>query len=178
MPSTSPSGIVYPSSSDAPRVWEDMQDLADSVQTALTAMGTWTTYTPTFAAGVTAVGTGAVREGWYCQIGKIVHWGGRIQFGTSPTINATIQMDMPVQAHVGGGNGLTNSLGAWQFRDDSVTFHYAGTVAIYSSGGVVASFNGAWDSTAPRNRLGAASTPAASVAANDILTWSGTYRAA
>lgn len=177
MPSTTPSGIVYPASSDAPRVWEDMQDLANSVQTALNALGTWTTYVPTFTAGLGAVGTGASREAWYCQVGKIVHFGGRIQFGTgSPAINAVLQMDLPVQAFVGGGSGLTAALGTWQFRDTSAVAHYGGPVAVYASAGMTASFNGAWNGTAPLQRV-QASIPFV-VATDDVLSWSGTYRAA
>ena len=38
MPVTSPNAIFYPASTDDVRVWEDMQALADSVQTALTSL--------------------------------------------------------------------------------------------------------------------------------------------
>jgi hypothetical protein len=175
---TTPGGIIYPASSDAPRVWEDMQDLATSVQAIFDANGAWTTYVPTFTAGVTAVGTGAAREGWYNRVGKVVNWGGRLQFGTGGNVNAVIQMDMPIQAFVGGGNGLTAVIGSWQWRNAANTYHYAGSLCIYSSGGIVCSMNGAWDGTAPRQRLGATGTPAATVGTGDVLSWSGTYRAA
>jgi hypothetical protein len=177
MPSTTPHGIVYPASSDAPRVWEDMQDMANSVETAMTAMGTWTTYTPTFTAGITAVGTGAVREGWYCRVGNIVFWGGRIQFGTTPAANATIQMDIPpaIAAYSGGGDGLTNVLGTWQYRDNSVPAHFTGAVCVYANGGLLASFNGASDGTLPQTRINA--TQPFAPAVDDKLTWSGMFRA-
>lgn len=54
---TTPRGIAYPASTDAPRVWEDMQELADSVETALDALdhdGTTDTAIGTAAVNFTA----------------------------------------------------------------------------------------------------------------------------
>lgn len=55
MGTTANYALPYPASSDAPEVWNDMQDLANATDTALDGIAdtlaglkTWTTFTPTF----------------------------------------------------------------------------------------------------------------------------------
>lgn len=54
---TTPRGIPYPASTDAPRVWEDMQELADGVDSALGALSAADITSGTFAAARLGSGT-------------------------------------------------------------------------------------------------------------------------
>lgn len=122
------------------------------------------------------VGTGAVSEGWYQTLGQWVLWGFRIQMGTSPSWPSTITVSLPVTAYAGNGTGLQASLGSWMFRDDSATTHYSGTMGVFDSGGLTASFGGAWSGTVPNSRI-SPGTPV-TVAVTDILSGTGVYLAA
>lgn len=140
-----------------------LQALEDHFQvTAFTP--TWTNVTP---------GTSAVNEGYYATVNDAVFWWFRLQFGTSPAISGTAQLALPVNALTGGGTALQATLGSWIFRDTSATYHYSGALGVYSSAGTSASFNGAWDGTAPRTRI-TTSVPFA-VAVDDVLSGSGVY---
>jgi hypothetical protein len=126
------------------------------------------------------IGTGAIREGWWQQIGDAVLWGFRLQFGTSPAFTAEANLDLPVVAFAGGGLSLQGCVGSWIFRDTSAVNHYAGSIGIWDSAGVQCSFAGTWDGTAPRKRLGdnAGTDLPVAVAVDDVLSGTGYYRAA
>lgn len=146
------------------------------------------TFTPTFNGGITAVGVGNVREGWYVVSGEFVQWGIRIQFGTGPNGNATWELNLPVEAEAfsGGGNGLNATLGSWCYRANAGgnLYHYAGSVQAFNSAGTVAAFAGAWDGTAPRSRVGANSNVIGNnlgtlgIIVGDVFSATGRYRIA
>ena len=73
--------------------WQDLN--GDKVYTAaeLNAIGTWTTYTPTFT-GMT-VGNGTLLFS-YTQINKLVHVVGRFYLGSTSSIASTPIMSLPV----------------------------------------------------------------------------------
>lgn len=130
------------------------------------------------------IGTGATSEGWYQQIGSMVLWGFRIEFGTSPSFaSAGILVALPVTAYTGGGAGLQATLGSWIMRTAS-TSHYGGSMGAFESAGLNASFSGAWNGSTNGNNgriAGPASTgiPAGvTIAATNVLSGSGVYRAA
>ncbi len=129
------------------------------------------TFTPVWTA--LSIGTGAINEGWWNQQGSIVNWGFRLQLGTAPSgAGTTIQIDLPVNAWVGGGNSLQAAVGVFNIRDASTVNQYPGTLTVFSSGGGSAAFslptgNTRWNSSTPM-----------AVAVDDIISGSGTYRAA
>jgi len=129
------------------------------------------TFTPSWTA--LTIGTGAVNEGWYNQQGSIVNWGFRLQLGTSPGgAGTTIQIDLPLPAWTGGGNSLQAVVGSFNIRDASTVNQYPGTITVFSSSGLSAALslaagNTRWNSTTPM-----------AVAVDDIISGSGTYRAA
>jgi len=52
-----------------------------------TSLGAWTAYTPTLGGTGWAIGNGT-RNGWYCQIGKIIHFFTEVTFGSTSTYGA------------------------------------------------------------------------------------------
>lgn len=130
-------------------------------------------FTPSFT-GIT-VGSGAISEGYYTQIGRWVTWWMRLELGTSPSFTASVLMAFPVAAYASsGGTGLAAAVGSWAFRS-SLSANYAGTCQVNDSGGVNMKFGGAWNGTNPGNNVGVStSTPATPVATN-VLAASGTY---
>lgn len=139
---------------------------------ALANHGKVTAFTPSWT-NVT-LGSGAVNEGRYVQIGDLVFWWFRTQFGTSPAFSTTIQLTLPVTALAGGGNGVQATVGAWTFRDASAGDHWSGSIGLWSSAGTLASFAGAWNGTAPKTRIGTSGAPV-TVAVDDVLSGSGHY---
>lgn len=133
------------------------------------------TWTPSWSVstGSFAAGSGAVNEGWWLQIGRVVHWGFKLQLGSSPTIGGTLLLTLPVEAWVGGGAGLQVGLGSWIYRDNSVPAHWSGTIAGWDAGGTRASFSGAWSGSAPNTRINA--TQPFAYAVDDTLAGSGVY---
>jgi hypothetical protein len=185
MPTTT-SGIYYPSSSDAPRVWEDMQEQAESVEALYAGMGQYTNFDPQFT-GFSAFGTGYLREGWYCHIGKICFWGWRIEFGAtgSPAFNAEVQWSLadtgaPYNGSGGGpGASLTQTLGSWTWRGNQTSLrHWSGTVGVFAAGGNTAFLGGAYDGTVHARRLGSTTGTPPLLANSDVLTAAGVYRLA
>lgn len=161
------------------KVWEHFQNLANSVEAALGAYETWTSWTPTFTTGPLLIGSGGTREGSYQQLGKLVHAEFRIELGSGFTLTAgtTWEMVLPVAAITWAGAGIQSSLGSWMYRNNSVPTHYSGTIGIWAPGATSVSFGGAWDGTVPRSRISNSGIPV-SMAAGDVFSGNMTYRAA
>jgi len=187
MPTTA-SGIVYPASSDAPRVWEDMADMANSIESLVAGLGVYQTFTPAFnSSSAPTYGTASQREGWFTRIGKMVSWGIRIEFGATgtPAFNGEMQFSLaeigaPYNGDgTGPGSGLTTTLGSWNWRSNAGGLrHYGGSIGVYANGGNSAFFGGAYDGTAHRLRLGSTTGTPVALANSDIITAAGCYRLA
>lgn len=129
-------------------------------------------WTPTWS-NVTQ-GSGAINEGWYLQREDgLVDYAFRLQFGTTPSFSTTIQITLPEEAWTGSGTELQATVGYYNFRDSSATYHFSGSLGVWSSDGLAASFNGAWDATAPRLRV--TNAVPITVAVDDVLSGAGTY---
>lgn len=128
-------------------------------------------FTPTWTS--LTIGTGAVNEGWYSQIGDLVFWGFRTQLGTSPSFTGTALVDLPVAAWVGGGNGLQMVLGAFHYRRASGTLMYTGSATVFASAGTQAAFSLGSTTT----RVGSTGPTPAAAGVDDVLSASGVYRA-
>lgn len=176
MPST-PLGIVYPASTDAVDVPGDLQRQALSVDALLAAQGQWQAFTPVYSAGVASIGGSAENEGWFSQIGQLVFWGFRTQFGSAPSITTIINLNLPVPAYQ-PGSALSTVVGTWRWRTAVGPSEFAGAIGLFTNNGTGVSFSGAWNGTNPGVRMGSGSTAALSVAVNDVLAGSGCYRAA
>lgn len=135
----------------------------------------FTTFTPTWS-NLTA-GSGASNEGWYEVVGNMIHWGFRLEFGTSPSYSSSILMNLPVTAYAGGGTGLAGHVGAWGARS-SGTINYAGSIVVNDSGGLQAAFKGAWSGSVPSSNIGVSSSTPFTPASGNVLSGSGSYRAA
>ena len=135
MPPT-PGGIVYPNSSDHTRLWEHMQDLAESVESA--ALAAWIPYTPSFVMGAHVQGN-ADRTGAYKQIGKTVHFWARIAMGTTSAVgNGAFSITLPVNAEsprsYAGVTGLMENLGVASYAGNVILSTTAASV--YTIGAV------------------------------------------
>ena len=142
---------------------------------ALTALGAWTTYTPTWVGVV--LGSGALNEGWSTQLGKLVHWGIRVEFGTTPSFTSTITVGLPALAYTGGG--FSACVGSWVMRDNSNSgpaLAWGGSVMTNATNGSAASFAGGWTGATPSQRV-AGGVPF-TIDVGDVLSATGTYRAA
>ncbi len=144
-----------------------------TVSGALSFTPTLNTFTPTFVQGFTSEGTSPTKDGWYYQIGKMVFWGFRVQFGTSVVNNTTVVLNLPVAAY---DAGLQTSVGSWIFRATSSS-HYAGTLGTWAAGATSCSFSGSWNgSTKDDGRL--SNTQPGGIIAASALSGGGFYRAA
>lgn len=177
MPST-PLGIVYPSATDAVNIPGDMQTMANSVDALLEGQGVWQSFTPNYSAGVASIGTTfATNDGWYSQLGGIVFWGFRTQFGAAPSITTIINLELPIPAYAPGAI-LSTVVGNWRWRTAVGPSEFGGPIGLFTTNGTTCSFSGAWNGTNPGVRMGSGSTAALSVAVSDVLAGSGCYRAA
>ena len=134
-------------------------------------------YTPTLT-NIT-LGSGGLNDGWYQTIGNFVLWGFRIQLGTSPAITSNALVSLPVAAYTGGGTSLQACLGSWVLRDDNSSSpqqNFGGPMSVFEAAGINACFGGAWDATAPRQRVTTGVPITYQV--SDVLAGSGCYRSA
>lgn len=129
----------YPTSGDNVDVPEDMLALATALDTEVAAvMAAWTAFTPVFQtdSGSPAIGTGggASAAGRYKQIGKMVHYRGRIQFGSSGFSAGTGSwyITLPVAARADTAPDI-RTLGVTYMRDDSASGNYNGFCQINPS---------------------------------------------
>jgi len=122
MPSfTSPDNLVYPVSSDPIEPLNAIfQDLADSVQDALTEKipGTWEPWTPTY--GNISIGNGVVTAN-YAQIGKTIYGNFKLEFGSTTTISTNPEISLPLEAEPG-----CTAVGQMKMVDDSTAIRYRG----------------------------------------------------
>lgn len=134
-----------------------------------TSLGAWTTWTPTLG-NTWAIGNGSI-FGYYCQVGKIVHFrcavisGGTTTFGTSsPTLT------LPVAATSTRFSYNSTLMGT--FNDVSTTLFYQTACYMLSSTAVALNVLGS-------NGLHstASSTAPFTWASGDIIRFSGTYEA-
>lgn len=132
------------------------------------------TFTPSWSN--LTLGTGAVNEGWYQPIGRMVLWGFRLEFGTSPGLpGGSVLCALPsgFAAYTGGGLSLKATLGSWTYRTSS-SVHYSGSLGAFEAAGLNAAFAGAWTGTAPNGQIGSTNLPAAPVV-QGVLSGSGVY---
>ena len=182
MPTTSTHSLTYPSSSDPVEVWNDIQRLADSVETALTAYETWTTWSlswdTTTGGGFTSVGAG-VSQGHYMRIGNFVHAEFRVELGAGFAVDTgTFLLMLPFTAYVWGGNVNNGVVGNWQARDTSATDHYGGPISIYQASSDRVAFAGAPPNAGGTSKNRVDSNDPIVWASGDILSGNMTYRAA
>jgi hypothetical protein len=173
---------VYPDSSGSTQIWTHVQNLATSVQTALTAAAgqTWTTWALSWdtasGGGFTSVGAG-FSEGYYTQIGNLVHAEFRVQLGAGFAVDTgTFILNLPVAARLWSGTVAYGTVGNWSARNNSDPYHYAGALGIWDSSGSKVHFAGSWDGTAPRSRID--SNDPIVWASSDVLSGVLNYRAA
>jgi hypothetical protein len=107
MPTTPNNGFPYPVSTDFVKDGaEDIQALADSVDTKLgSGLLAWQTYAPTLSGGW-ANGNGVYNEAKYVQIGKTVHMSVRFTLGTTTTKGTVLSVSLPLTAAETYGFGL------------------------------------------------------------------------
>jgi hypothetical protein len=181
---TTDHGFYYPTSGSPVQIPEDIQLLAESVETRFDTDEAFTSWTPTWPGGglggITSVGGSGQNQGFYQQIGKLVFAQFRIELASGFSFfGSTFEMALPVAAYVGwGGAGNQAALGSWTMRDDSVPDHYAGTLGLAGPSGTACHFNGAWDGTSPKKRLTSTAGVPITYAAGDVISGVLNYRAA
>ncbi len=172
---TTSRGYEYADSTDAPRVWEISQTLAESIDTDVAALvGAWSAYTPVLGAGGGAptVGTtGAVVHGRYKEIGKTVHVEGGFTFGTGASMGTgAVTATLPVAAA-----NITNAIwfGAAYFRDISAGGggHFTGLCSVSAAGTTLGFF-------ASSGNAQLSGTVPFTWVATDFMRWSLTYERA
>ena len=172
MPFTTPDNIYYVDSNGSTSFWEHHQNQAQSVQNKFAAYETWNSWTLTFSAGPTTLGSGGVSEGFYSRIGNLVFAEFRVELGTGFAITGTTwQLNLPVTGYAGwGGAGSIVTLGSWSARDDNVPTHYSGSLATSGSGN-----SAVWFTGTTTNRISGTTTPF-TWAAGDIVSGNLCYR--
>ncbi len=182
MPTTG-HGISYIDPGDQVDLDADIQQLADSVETALDVYETFNSWTPTFnSGGFTNFGGSGFNQGFYSQIGKLVHAQFRMEIASGFAVSAGLfVLNLPVTAFAWSGANNAATIGSWLLRDDSVPRHYSGGIlTVTSGGGARVWFGGAWDTSpapdAPSGRV--SDTEPVTWAAGDVLSGTLRYRAA
>lgn len=176
MPSTA-HGIVYPSATDDVDVSGDIQNLATTAESAISALGVTQTFVPTYTNAV--LGSGAINDGHYTVIGDLVFWQFRTEFGVTPSFSTTIQLTLPITAWLpSAGTLIQGPAGNWNFRDTSAGEHYSGSMGMWDGTGTLVSFSGAWDSATTKHSSRIAPAKPFTVGFQDVLSGSGVYRKA
>ena len=105
----------------------DINDAMEAVQTKLaignTVIGTYTSYTPTFAGSI-VIGNGTITSS-YCRVNNFVHWWGKIVIGSTTTFSGTTVLTYPISMDT-NQNAVGASIGTNTFYDTSVGTWYAG----------------------------------------------------
>lgn len=169
---TTSRGYRYPASTDFVKDGAtNIQNLAEDVNTDVAALtAAWTTWTPALTASTTSptLGTGSAVSGYYKQIGKLVVYWARIQFGTAGVAAGTgdYRVSLPVTAAARSGAVFGQG---FIFDDSASTAELC--VARYQS------------TTTVDLIIGSATEVVTNAnpwtwAANDYITISGTYEAA
>jgi len=128
MGTTSPHGIVYAESSGAPQAWVDSLNMANSIEAALNEYESANAWTPVFSNGFTSVGGAGQQEGFYYQIGKLVHAEFYFELASGFAMGSSNWLlTLPVAASAWAGF-KTRALGTWAIRDDSGPNHFAGAL--------------------------------------------------
>lgn len=126
----------YPLSSDNVRPYEDIQALADAVDADVNPIFTaWTAYTPahTSDTGSPTLGTGGIVGARYKQIGKTVHYRGRLKFGTGASFGTGgwyVALPVASANNVIGSTTIPH-LGTAQYRDASASLSYQGICGVF-----------------------------------------------
>jgi hypothetical protein len=152
-----------------------MRTLGQAIDTSVgVGLLPWVAYTPVLSGTGWAIGNGT-RSGYYCQLGKIVHFQIRIVFGSTSTFGAAArpELTLPVTADSVSANidFVTNVA----YLDSSASVRYLGgcdftstTVDLFSWGSAGAYVNSA----------ATLSTVPFTWATNDVIYVAGTYEAA
>lgn len=85
------------------------------------ALPAWTTWAPTWAAGLTA-GNGSWDYARYVRIGKTIIAQGEFTFGTTTSVSGAVKLDPPVSMQ--GSTSANNSLGTASFLESGVARSY------------------------------------------------------
>jgi hypothetical protein len=178
MPTTTNNGWSYPSSTDL------VKDGATNFQTLATGIDTstgkgliaWQTYTPVLGGTGWALGsTGAAAVGYYCQIGKTVHFTARLTFGTvGATFGAarpTVTIPVTASSQSSNVDFVTNIT----YFDSSATQRYQGSCDFTTTN--MDLFVWKTDGTYS-NATGLTSAIPMTWAASDVIYLAGTYEAA
>jgi hypothetical protein len=137
----------------------------------LNAIGTWTTWTPTWTN--LSVGNGTVTAR-YAQINKVVHLRLSLTFGSTTSVSGNVTFTLPVTA---SSTATIATHGVAQFNDASVPTAVAGVVRVASTTTaqfVVMDGASAWLTFFTLT----ASRPFASWATDDVMMATLTYEAA
>ena len=169
MGTTANRAYPYPAASDNVRPYEDIQALAEALDTEIdTVMDPWSSWTPVISSdsGTPSLGTGPTVTGRYKQIGKTVHARAQITVGTGAAVAAAWYFSLPVAAHAS-----VEASGTVYMRDIAPGANYLGTcvILVAANTGRVALYIG--------NTQVTSSAPFA-IAAGDRINFSISYEAA
>lgn len=109
---TTPLGFVYPDATDDPNIPADMQALAEGIDTYITSMGVFTSYTPDLSAVTTppTMGTGSSVSGKYARIGDLVYGSAIFNFGSTGVSagsgNYLLKLPVTAAAPLSGGSPM------------------------------------------------------------------------
>ena len=156
----------------------DINDAMEAVQTKLaignTVIGTYTSYTPSFAAGVT-IGNG-VGSGGYCRVNNFVHVHGTFTLGSTSSVTAIIQMNVPVNINAAMLSS-TAPYGFSAYYDTSAGATYSGGTMYNGNAGSVFMTVSVVNATYASIAYPTATIPF-TWAVGDIIQWNLYYRAA
>ena len=142
-------------------------------------LGTYTSYTPTFTAGLT-IGNGTV-TGAYCRVNGFVHVWGRAVLGSTSSITGAVNLTVPVSIDATvSGNFLGTYIGQVGIRDDSAATTYSGVVQTLGTAGFPTRVALQVQNASGTYLTGAAlsATVPMTWAVNDTLWWNMYYEAA
>ena len=176
---TTNNGWDIPQSTDYVKLGADaIAELGQDIDTSVgTGLLPWVAWTPVLGGTGWSLGsTGSAAVGYYCQIGKTVHFTARLTFGTvGATFSAVNRpsVTLPVTATAAAGN--VDFVTDIAYYDSSATLRYLGSCDFQT--GAMSLF--CWNS-AGTYLVGAAviNTAPFTWAASDEIHISGTYEAA
>ena len=156
----------------------DINDAMEAVQTKLaignTVVGTYTAYTPTV--NQITLGNGTVTSA-YCQVNKLVHYYGKIVFGSTTTfVGGNVSLNVPLAINLGLSSPFVlSAFGTISFVDTSGGFASAAPALVNASAGAILLF--------AQNTAGIyitstniSATVPFTWASGDYITWNTIYR--
>ena len=175
---TNPTSTSLLTSPDHAQQHSDINDAVEALEAKVaignTVLGTYTAFTPTLSQ--LTIGNGTVTSA-YCQVNKLVHYYGKIVFGsTTSFVGGNVSVNVPLAIDLALSSPFVfSAFGTISFVDTSGAFASAAPALVNASGGNILLFAQNTAGTYITSANISATIPF-TWASGDYITWNTIYR--